>query len=273
MTQEPPPARYQPQSATNEYGQGVSPQAPSPGQRVPITTPQTRPVVTYTLLAITILVFLLQNASLYLTGGVEDRVANLGLKVNELIQAGQYWRLFTPMFLHASLLHLGFNMYALLIFGPGLERFYGHSRFLILYVLSGFAGNVVSFMFSPANSLGSSTAIFGLLGAEGVFLYRNQQVFGGMARRALGNIVLIAVINLVIGLSPGIDNWGHMGGLIGGTMFAWLGGPLLRIEGIYPSVSVVDGREIREVYLAALVESILFGFLAVFTVYLRGGNL
>jgi rhomboid protease GluP len=177
------------------------------------------------------------------------------------------------MFLHASLLHLGFNMYALLIFGPGLERFYGHFRFLVLYLLGGFAGNVISFMFSPANSLGSSTAIFGLLGAEGVFLYRNQGVFGGMARRALGNIVLIAAINLVIGLSPGIDNWGHMGGLIGGTLFAWLGGPLLRIEGIYPNVSVVDGREIREVYLAALVEGILFGFLAVFTIYLRGGNL
>jgi rhomboid protease GluP len=272
VTQEPPPTPYQPQSTYTEYRQGASPQTPSPGQRVPINTPQTRPIVTYTLLAITILIFLLQNASMYLTGGA-DLVANLGLKVNELIGAGQYWRLITPMFLHASLLHLGFNMYALLIFGPGLERFYGHFRFLVLYLLGGFAGNVISFMFSPANSLGSSTAIFGLLGAEGVFLYRNQGVFGGMARRALGNIVLIAAINLVIGLSPGIDNWGHMGGLIGGTLFAWLGGPLLRIEGIYPNVSVVDGREIREVYLAALVEGILFGFLAVFTIYLRGGNL
>ncbi len=99
----------------------------------------------------------------------------LGLKVNELIVQGQYWRLLTPMFLHGDILHLGFNMYALYIFGPSLERYFGHLRFITLFVLSGFAGNVLSFMFSAAPSLGSSTAIFGLLGAEGVFLYRNRQ--------------------------------------------------------------------------------------------------
>jgi rhomboid protease GluP len=137
-------------------------------------------------------------------------------------------------------------------------------------LLGGFAGNVFSFMFSPAPSLGSSTAIFGLLGAEGVFLYRNQQVFGGMARRALGNIIMIAVINLVIGLQPGIDNWGHMGGLVGGTLFAWLAGPLLRVEGISPAASVVDEREWRDALLAALVDGGLFSFLAVATIYIRG---
>jgi rhomboid protease GluP len=226
-------------------------------------------VVTYTLLAITILVFILQQASVFLTGGV-DLVANLGLKVNELILDGQLWRLITPMFLHGSLLHIGFNMYALLIFGPGLERFYGHGRFLLLYFLAGFAGNVVSFMFSEAPSLGSSTAIFGLLGAEGVFLYRNQQIFGGTARRALSNIIMIAIINLAIGLSPGIDNWGHLGGLIGGTIFAWLAGPVLRVEGTYPALSVVDERESRDVLVATAVDGAIFAALALATIYVRG---
>jgi rhomboid protease GluP len=267
VTQEPPPARFQPESTYPDYRQGTTPQTPFPGQRVPINTPQTRPVVTYILLGFTILVFILQQAGLYLTGF--DIVANLGLKANDRILVGEVWRLITPMFLHGSLLHIGFNMYALLIFGPGLERFYGHGRFLLLYFLAGFAGNVVSFMFSAAPSLGSSTAIFGLLGAEGVFLYRNQQVFGGMARRALSNIIMIAIINLAIGLTPGIDNWGHMGGLIGGTIFAWLGGPVLKVEGTYPMVEVVDERESRDVFVAAVVDGLLFGSLAFATIFIR----
>jgi len=268
VTQETPPARFQPESTFPEYRQGAAPQSPYPGQRVPLNTPQTRPIVTSTLLVISILVFLLQQVSIYMTGGL-DLVANLGLKVNELILEGEFWRLITPMFLHGSLLHLGFNMYALLIFGPGLERYYGHARFLLLYLLGGFAGNVVSFMFSASPSLGSSTAIFGLLGAEGVFLYRNQQLFGGVARRALSNIILIAIINLAIGLSPGIDNWGHLGGLVGGTLFAWLGGPILKLEGFYPMVGVVDEREWRDAVWAALVDGGLFGILVMATIYIR----
>ncbi len=139
--------------------------------------PQTRPVITYIFMGLNILVFLLQQVSQATQG--EDLVAMLGLKVNELIVLGQYWRLLTPMFLHGDILHLGFNMYALYIFGPSLERYFGHLRFITLFILSGFAGNVLSFMLSAAPSLGSSTAIFGLLGAEGVFLYRNRRLFGG----------------------------------------------------------------------------------------------
>jgi rhomboid protease GluP len=107
-----------------------------------------------------------------------DVPAALGMKVNELIIHGQIWRLITPVLLHGSILHLGFNMYALYILGPGLERFYGHWRFLTLYLLAGFAGNVMSFIFSPNPSLGASTAIFGLLGAQGVFLYHNRGIYG-----------------------------------------------------------------------------------------------
>jgi rhomboid protease GluP len=88
------------------------------------------------------------------------------------------WRLFTPLLLHGSIAHIGFNMYALFIIGPGLERYYGHLRFLVLYLLAGFAGNVFSFLFTPALSVGASTAIFGLVAAQGVFLYRHRQLFG-----------------------------------------------------------------------------------------------
>jgi hypothetical protein len=136
--------------------------------------------------------------------------------------------------------------------------------------LSGFAGNVFSFAFSPARSLGSSTAIFGLLGAQGVFLYQNREVFGGFARRALNNIIMIAVINLAIGLSPGIDNWGHMGGLIGGTLFTWFAGPVLVVDGIFPDLSVRDQRELPDALLTAAGVGLLFILLAGLILYLRG---
>jgi rhomboid protease GluP len=193
-----------------------------------------------------------------------------GVKWNEGILRGELWRLFTPMFLHGSIYHILFNMYALANLGPGLERHYGHRRFLTLFVLGGFAGNVVSFLLSSSPSLGSSTAIFGLLGAEGVLLYHNKRMFGGIAQRALSNVIMIAVINLLIGMSPGIDNWGHVGGLIGGTLFAWLGGPLLQLEGMFPTLSITDRREPRQVWLAGFVVGSIFAFLAGLGIVLKG---
>ena len=89
-----------------------------------------------------------------------------------------------------------------------MEGYYGHSRFLLLYIIGAFCGNTLSFVLSPSASLGASTAIFALVAAEGVFIYRNRSMFGTRARSMLSNLVLIVVVNLVIGLQPGIDNWG-----------------------------------------------------------------
>jgi rhomboid protease GluP len=220
-------------------------------------------------MGVTILVYLMQAGTLYLLG--TDVPAMLGIKANDLIVQGQLWRLLTPMLLHGSLIHILVNMYALNVFGPGLERHFGHWRFLALYLLSGFAGNVISFVFSPAYSLGSSTAIFGLLAAEGVFMYQNRSLFGRGARQALINIILVAALNLfIIGLSPGIDNWGHVGGLLGGLGFAWLGGPKLRVEGIFPELKVTDSREPGDVMRAGLGVGVLFALLAAITIFMRG---
>jgi rhomboid protease GluP len=225
--------------------------------------------VTYVLLGLTILVYLLQVGTEFAFG--VDLPAAYGLKRNDLIAQGQLWRLITPVFLHGSILHIGFNMYALYIFGPGLERHFGHARYTALYFLSGFGGNVISMMFTVNPSLGSSTAIFGLLGAQGMFLFQNQEVLGRIARRALSNIISVALINLLIGLSPGIDNWGHLGGLAGGTLFTWLGGPLLSVEGVFPPYSLVDRRESGDVLRAILIVGLFFVFLVVGALYLRAG--
>ena len=239
---------------------------PPPTRRLVGTQPaREQPLVTYTLLGVTVSVFVLQLLSEMILG--VDYPAMLGLKVNYLIVSGELWRLITPMFLHGSILHIGFNMYALYIIGPGLERHYGRGRFLVLYFLAGFAGNVVSFLFSDAPSLGSSTAIFGLIGAQGVFFYRNRDIFGAPAQRALMNILMIAAINLVIGMSPGIDNWWHIGGLAGGTLFAWFAGPLFRLEGGYFAPVLVDERDSSDTLRGGLAIAALFSFLAALGIF------
>jgi rhomboid protease GluP len=192
-----------------------------------------------------------------------DLLVLYGARINEAILAGELWRFLTPALLHGSLPHIAFNMYALLSFGTGLERYFGHGRFLLLYVLGAFAGNVASFLFSAGYSVGASTAIFGLLGAEAVFLIQNRKVFPGQFRSAIGNIIFIAAINLfIIGSLPGIDNWGHIGGLIGGLMFTSFAGPKWEVEGIYPAYQLVDQRPFSSVVVGAGTVVLIFGGLA-----------
>lgn len=221
-----------------------------------------KPWVTYALIVLTVLVFIIQYLFQYLTGN--DIPFLIGGKINELILAGQLWRLITPVLLHASILHIGFNMYALYVIGPGLEQYYGHTRFLLLYLLAGFAGNVISFLLSPNPSLGASTAIFGLVTAEAVFIYRNRFLFKNY-QRPLYNLLFILGVNLLLGLSPNIDNFGHLGGLLGGLLFAWLAGPLMqaqpRILGV--EYELVDQRKNTQVLLAAAVTLGVFILLTV----------
>jgi rhomboid protease GluP len=220
------------------------------------------PWVTYTLIGLSVVVFLLQLLSQNLLGN--DLLAAYGAKINVNILAGEYWRLFTPIFLHASIVHIAFNMYALYVLGPGLEQHYGPGPFLGLYLVSGFAGNVISYWMAPNPSLGASTAIFGLVAAEAVFVYQNRFMFGGRARQILVNLLTIVAINFVIGLSPGIDNWGHLGGLIGGLAFAWLGGPVYQVTGIMPDLKLVNMRSKTQTLMVGILVFLVFAFLAIF---------
>lgn len=238
------------------------PPLPPPNQpRAIIFEPQAeRPLVTYVIIGITVLVYIGQMIGETFLGG--DIVAYYGMKINEFIRAGELWRLFTPMLLHGSLLHIGFNMYALNVLGPELEKQMGHIRFLLLYVVAGFAGNVFSLIFSTAPSLGASTSIFGLLAAQGVFVYQNREIIGSRAQAVLRSILTIAGINFFIGLSPGIDNWGHLGGFIGGAMFMWLAGPLLTAESTFPVIRLRDTREDPDGFRALLSVGLIFVLLA-----------
>lgn len=238
-----------------------------PVERVAVRLPSGTPYVTYAIMGVTIFIYLLQFGANWLMG--YDLPLYLGAKVNELIQEGQLWRFFTPALLHGSLLHIGVNMYSLNILGPQLEPFYGHGRFLLLYLVAVFSGVVASFAFSQYPSVGASTAIFGLLGALGMFAYLNRGLFGARAQSLLANIIQVAVINLIIGLSPGIDNWGHVGGLAGGALLAWLGGPHYRLAGDPPEMRLEDQRSGSLFAASALGVFLLFSAIAGFILIVR----
>jgi rhomboid protease GluP len=234
---------------------GIEPQR----EAVRVQMPDRKPIVTIILVIITVGFFAVQYLLQVQTG--VDILFLIGGKINERIMLGEVWRLLTPVLLHGSILHIAFNMYALYIIGSRLERFYGHGRFLLLYVLAAFSGNVLSFVLTPAPSLGASTAIFGIFAAEGMFIYQNRKLFGPMrTRQAITNLAVILMINLVYGFMPAtnIDNMGHIGGLLGGVFFAWKAGPVLKLVGTPPFFTVSDGRQKADIVIASLV--VLVGF-------------
>jgi rhomboid protease GluP len=222
----PPGSPGQPTPLPGEPGSPTAP--PGPPRQMTARMPVHRVWATYVFLGIIVAVFLAQLASIQFLGG--DIVAAMGEKDNHLIAQGEYWRLFTSIFLHGSILHIGFNAYALYIIGRDVERFSGALRFTIIFLLAGLSGSVFSLIFTAEPSLGASGAIFGLIGALAVFLYRHRKLFGERGRRNLQQVVIIALINFVFGLQGGIDNWAHLGGLIGGLVLAGVLGPVWAVN-------------------------------------------
>ncbi len=264
MTNQPPLPSPNGHADSDQPQLPVPPAAAASTPAIRIHLPQYAPVVTYIILALTVLVYLAQMGSTFFFQ--YDYVQLAGMKINDLIVSGQLWRLLTPILLHGSLLHIGFNMYALHVLGPQLERFYGHWQFLLLYLVGGFTGVVFSFVLTTAPSLGASTSIFALLGAQGVLAYKNQQVFGPRARQSLRSIVNIAVVNFLIGMAPGIDNWAHLGGLLGGVLIAWFGGPEFRMAGTLPDLRAENKKNGGQLVMAATITALLFGALTIWTI-------
>lgn len=211
-------------------------------------------VVTKTLIAINIAVFLVSIAQG--SGGLSpsnefiDRWALNGFDVAD----GQWWRLLTGAFLHASLIHLAFNMLMLWWFGQALEAALGRGRFLGVYLVSALAGSAGALLLTdPAvNTVGASGAVFGILGAGLVLERRQIYVFGGGALFVvvLNVIFTFAVSNISIG--------GHLGGLVGG-MLAVLA---LSAAGRHPVYGRVDVLTVLSL-LGLAAASVLVSYLRV----------
>jgi membrane associated rhomboid family serine protease len=168
--------------------------------------------VTKILIAINGAIYLLgaaQGAGLNNPGG--SLYAKLWLDAPQLHNGG-WWRLVTTMFLHASVLHIAFNMFALWFIGRPVEQYLGTARYIGLYFVSGLAGSAGALVQTPGVTVGASGAIFGILGA---MLIIEWQVTGRLA----GNAMTLIVINLAFSFAiPGISWGGHVGGLIGGIL-------------------------------------------------------
>ncbi|MDN7246547.1 rhomboid family intramembrane serine protease [Planococcus shenhongbingii] len=169
------------------------------------------PVVS-TLIALNLLVHIL--TWIPILGG---QIFSFGVGSNFLINAGEWWRFFTPMFLHGGIMHLLFNMFSLFLFGPELERLTGKVRFITIYVLSGFFGTLVTYFLQPLDYLhvGASGAIFGIFGAFAALLY-----YGRRALPQLRQIILpIIVISIIMTfLTPNVNATAHIAGMITGFL-------------------------------------------------------
>ncbi len=176
------------------------------------------PIVTYALIAINILLFIL----MYVFGDGSENTLTL-YKFGALSKFGvvyyhQYYRLITSAFLHIGVLHLAFNMYALYILGKEIESYFGKVKYVIIYFMSALIGSLISLIFITDNTIsaGASGAIFGLMGALLYFGYHYRAMLNNAITKQILPLILL---NLVIGfISSDINNFAHIGGLIGGLI-------------------------------------------------------
>ncbi len=193
---------------------------PGSGPKVSFYMPRFRPVATYVILGLNFLIFALMTFA----GGSRnpDVLLNFGASYGPHFRHGEYWRLVMPMFLHIGVFHLLVNSYALYLLGCVLEQVYGYGRFTLLYVGSGITSSFLSMTVSPHVAAGASGAIFGIAGVMLVSGYLHRSTIPRRLRRVFGSgILLMIVANLLFGfMVPGIDNWGHLGGLAGGILLA-----------------------------------------------------
>ena len=196
-------------------------------------------LVTKILIGINALVFLInlaQGSSLTQVSG--SLFVKGALYVPGGLDQGEWYRLITAAFLHASIIHLGMNMLVLWFIGAQVEQAIGRGRFLAIYIVSGLAGSAGAVIFSPnVVTVGASGAIFGILGAALVLEAQGSKVLGG---QAFGLIAINLIFTFAI---PNISIGGHVGGLIGGALSMLAFSRFGRTHGIYgrPGVLGIAG--------------------------------
>lgn len=177
------------------------------------------PPLTVGILALLVLIFAVELR----VGALESReaIVAMGALARERVAAGEYWRLLTAPWLHGSVDHLVGNGIALYILGMVGEAAFGRAQLVVLYVLSGLIGSLLSVVMSAGPSVGASGAIFGLQGAA-IVLFRVHRDRLLVRDRRVGFVLIIWALYTIAGgiMEPLIDNGAHIGGALGGALIA-----------------------------------------------------
>lgn len=269
------PLERQAEEYRKAEAEGRSPDQPPPKrQQVMLHIPVVKPYLTQVLIAVNsaifvVMYFLLSPEQLneVYAWGANNRIA--------VIEQGEYHRLLTAMFLHGGIAHIAFNMMALWYIGATVERFYGYIRYMLVYFLGGIAGSIASVIFNgpEVQSVGASGAVFAVVGAEIAFLYHHRKLLGQVAQSRLRSLLLIAGLNFAFGIASSftagpvsIDNWGHIGGFVGGLALAWIITPVFNLKRhptqpgafITEDINPLEGRfQPLMIYISVLLSALI----------------
>ena len=194
--------------------------------------PTFTPVITFALIGLNVFVYIAMALSgvSWTEPSITDAI-RWGADFGPFTIGGEWWRLFTSMFVHFGIIHIGFNMWCLWSLGISLEQLMGRKAFAFTYFASGLAASVVSVAWSPWRaSAGASGAIFGLAGAfVSYLLLRKTSIERSAVKQQLKSLAIFILYNLLRGAaSVGIDNSAHLGGLVAGLILGALSPPLIR---------------------------------------------
>ena len=215
------------------------------------------PPLTVAILAVLLLILIFEIR----VGALESReaIVAMGALARERVAAGDYWRLLTAPWLHGSVDHLLGNGIALYILGMVCGSAFGRAQLLVLYVLSGLAGSLLSVVMSPGPSVGASGAIFGLQGAA-IVLFRMHRDRLLVRDRRVGLVLIIWALYTIVGgfMEPLIDNGAHIGGALGGALIARYLHPVV-LSPLPPERSAAIRRWL--LFVIALLGAALVGWL------------
>jgi membrane associated rhomboid family serine protease len=196
-----------------------------PGRRV--RTARARLSATRALLVVILAVYVIEivvgGPNALVEGPSGQKLFELGAMFPLAIANGQWWRLFTSMFLHEGLFHIAFNAYALWIFGTVVEDALGSARFLLIFFVTGFLASATSYAFGPVTglSVGASGAIFGVFGAFVAYNFRRRHL--AQAAANLRGAMLLILLNALLAFAYGRIDWrAHVGGFVAGLAAGYL---------------------------------------------------
>ncbi|XP_061364348.1 RHOMBOID-like protein 9, chloroplastic [Gastrolobium bilobum] len=182
-----------------------------------------------------------------------------GAKINHLIVVGEWWRLVTPMFLHAGIFHTALSCWALVSFGPQVCRGYGSFTFFLIYILGGISGNLTSFLHTPDPTVGGTGPVFAIIGAWLVYQIQNRDVIGNdTSENMFRKAIIITALGFILSTLGPIDEWTHFGAAFTGMAYGFLTSPSLQLDDTSSGTGQEEGLKLVRKYGGSCKSLIVF---------------